>query len=435
MPADAILARRDRRFSAAMSVQFPDDPIHVVRGEGAYLYDADGRDYLDCVNNVAHVGHAHPRVAEAAYRQLQSLNTNTRFLYEQLVDYADQLTALLPDPLSKCFLVNSGSEANELALRLARTHTGRRGVAVLDGAYHGNTTTLIDVSPYKFDGSGGDGRQPFVQVAATPDPYAGNRRGADSGAAYAGDVAAALERGADEGIPAAAFLAEPLLGCAGQVEPPAGYLPAAFAAARDAGAVCIADEVQVGFGRVGDGFWAFENQQTVPDIITLGKPIGNGFPLGAVVTTPQIAESFANGMEYFNTFGGNPASCVVGSTVLDIIVGERLREHAYDVGQRLRSGFTDLAARHPAIGDVRGRGLFLGVALVSDRDTRAPATDLARTLVRRLRSEDRILLSLEGPGDNVLKIKPPLPFSMADADRLLEATDRVLGRAEPTAAP
>ncbi|MGH3094471.1 MAG: aminotransferase class III-fold pyridoxal phosphate-dependent enzyme [Streptosporangiales bacterium] len=425
MSVDELLARRARHFSKAMSVHYA-NPIEVVRGQGAYLFDPQGREYLDCINNVAHVGHAHPRVAEAAYEQLRVLNTNTRFLYEQLVDYAERLTALLPEPLSTCFLVNSGSEANELALRLARTHTGRRGVVVLEGAYHGNTTSLIDLSPYKFDGPGGEGRQAHVQVAATPDPYGGRYGGDDSGQAYSADVAAALERGAAAGHPAGAFFAEPLLGCAGQVEPPPGYLAGAFAAVRAAGAVCVADEVQVGFGRVGDRFWAFETQQAVPDIVTLGKPIGNGHPLGAVVTTPEIAESFANGMEYFNTFGGNPTSCAIGRTVLDIIADEGLQDHAHAVGNRLVAGFTELAERHQVIGDVRGRGLFLGVALVSDRDTRAPAADVARSLVRRLRDEHRILLSVEGPGDNVLKLKPPLPFSVADTDRLVAAVDREL---------
>jgi len=424
---DELLARRARHLPRATSLHY-DRPLHIVRGEGTYLIDADGTRYLDCINNVSHVGHANPRVAEAACRQMRVLNTNARFLYEQLFDYVERLTDLLPDPLSICFLVNSGSEANELALRIARAHSKRRGVVVLDGAYHGNTTSLIDISPYKFNGKGGEGRPPHVQIAATPDPYDGRFRGDASGADYAQDVADAFERAEQDGHPAGTFIAESLLGCAGQIDPPPGYLQAAYAAARAAGAVCIADEVQIGFGRMGTDFWGFQTvgQDVVPDIVTLGKPIGNGHPLGAVVTTPEIAESFATGMEYFNTYGGNPVSCVVGSAVLDVIEQDGLQEHARLVGERLARGFAELAQRHSVIGDMRGHGLFRGVALVTDRETHTPATSLARSLVQRLREDEQILLSLEGPGDNVLKLKPPMPFADSDADRLLEAIDRLL---------
>ncbi|HET8598864.1 MAG TPA: aminotransferase class III-fold pyridoxal phosphate-dependent enzyme [Segeticoccus sp.] len=430
---EELLRRRAQHLPQATTLHY-ERPLHVVRGEGAHLIDADGHRYLDCINNVSHVGHAHPRVAEAACQQMRLLNTNARFLYEQLFDYVERLTALLPERLSVCFLVNSGSEANELALRLARAHTHRRGVVVLDHAYHGNTTTLIDISPYKFNGRGGEGRQPFVQVAATPDPYAGRFRGSGSAAGYADEVRTAFDRAAAEGHPAGAFIAESIMGCAGQVEPPAGYLQMAYDAARSAGAVCIADEVQIGFGRVGDAFWGFELQGVVPDVVTMGKPIGNGHPLGAVVTTPEVADSFANGMEYFNTFGGNPVSCVVGSAVLDVIEDEELQQHARQVGRHLQGGFHRLAERHPVIGDVQGRGLFLGIPLVNDRQTRDPAGRLARDLVRHLREEDRILLSVEGPGDNVLKLKPPLPFSTEDADLLLDAVDRFLAHDHGTRA-
>ncbi len=423
---DQLVARRNKHLPRATSLHYDDHPLHIVRGDGAYLIDADGTRYLDCINNVSHVGHANPRVAEAACRQMRVLNTNARFLYEQLFDYVERLAALMPDGLSTCFLVNSGSEANELALRIARAHTRRRGIVVQDGAYHGNTTSLIDISPYKFDGAGGEGCPPHVQVAATPDPYDGRFRGEGAGRDYALDVAAAFERAAATGTPAGTFIAEALLGCAGQVDPPEGYLEAAYAAARSAGAVCIADEVQIGFGRMGDAFWGFETQGAVPDIVTMGKPIGNGHPLGAVITTPEIADSFATGMEYFNTFGGNPVSCVVGSAVLDVLEDDGLQEHARTVGEHLARGFAGLAKHHDVIGDSRGRGLFRGVALVTDHSTHEPATTLARTLIRRLKEEDQILLSLEGPGDNVLKLKPPMPFSRDDADLLLGAVDRIL---------
>lgn len=428
-----LLARRSACLSSAMSVHYR-RPLQVVRGEGQYLYDADGARYLDCINNVPIVGHSHPDVAEAISARLRTVNTNTRFLYEELVEYAERLTALLPAPLDTCFLVNSGSEANELALRLARAHTGRRGVVVLDHAYHGNTTSLIDLSPYKFNGPGGEGKPPHVQVAAAPDVYRGphDSSGAEreGAAAYAADVARALNLAEQQGARAGLFLAESLLSCAGQIDPPAGYLRLAYRAAREAGAVVAADEVQVGFGRVGPDMWGFAAHGAVPDIVTLGKPIGNGFPLGAVVTTREIAASFANGMEYFNTFGGSPAACAAGLAVLDVLEARGLPEHSAEVGRHLLDGFRALAVRHDAIGDVRGRGLFAGVDLVTDRITRQPATALAADLVEALR-EEAILVSTEGPGGNVLKIKPPLPFTTADADLLTDAVGRFLDRRCP----
>ncbi|MCI0433962.1 MAG: aminotransferase class III-fold pyridoxal phosphate-dependent enzyme, partial [Gemmatimonadetes bacterium] len=281
---------------------------------------------------------------------------NTRYLHENIVRYADRLTATLPEQLSVLFFVCSGSEANELALRLARTHTCRHDVVVSAGAYHGNTTSLIEVSPYKYDGPGGAGRPPHVHEVPLPDGYRGPYRGADAetGRLYANHVRAAFEAAADRRTPAAAFLFEPLPGCGGQVVPPESYLREAFRFAREAGAVCIADEVQTGFGRVGSHFWAFQAQGALPDIVTMGKPIGNGHPIGAVATTPEIAASFANGMEYFNTFGGNPVSCAVGLAVLDVIRDERLQQNALRIGGRLVRGLQDLAQRHPLIGDVPG---------------------------------------------------------------------------------
>ena len=421
MTTAELLARRAAHLSSGLSILYPQDPIHVVRGRGQYLYDADGREYLDCMNNVPHVGHSHPRVAEAICRQLALVNTNTRFVYAPLIEYAERLSAVLPDPLSVCFFVNSGSEANELALRMVRAHTGRRDVVVQDGGYHGNTTGLVDISPYKFDGAGGTGRPAHVQVAPRPDPYRGRHRGPASGAAYVSAVAAALERCARP----AAFVAEPLMGTGGQIVPPDGYLAGAFDAARQAGAVAVADEVQIGFGRVGSRMWAFEAQGATPDIVTLGKPIGNGYPLGAVVTNPDIAASFDNGMEYFNTFGGSPVACAAGLAVLDVIAEEGLQEHARTVGAQLLTGLRELATRHPAVGDVRGQGLFVGVELVTDRAERTPASDLARALIDALRA-DAILASTDGPDNNVLKIKPPLPVTPVDADRLVGAIDRHL---------
>jgi 4-aminobutyrate aminotransferase-like enzyme len=406
-------------------------PLTIVRGEGAYLYDADGRAYLDLVNNVAHVGHAHPRVVDAATRQKALLETNTRYLHPAILDYAERLVATLPAPLDVAYLVNSGSEANELALRLARAATGRRDVAVLEGAYHGNTGGLVDISPYKFDGPGGAGRPEHVHVAPVPDPYRGRHRDATSasGAAYAADLGAVLEASAAEGRPVGAVILESAPGSAGQVIPPPGFLSAAFDAARAAGAVAIADEIQVGLGRVGSAWWSFQLDTAMPDIVTMGKPLGNGHPLGAVVTTRAIADAFANGMEYFNTFGGNPVSAAVGSAVLDVIEDEGLRERATTLGAQFVAGLRDLATRHPAIGDVRGQGLFIGVVLVRDRATREPATAVASAVVEGALARG-ILLSTDGPAHDTLKIKPPLVIEPADIERALAVLDEVLGVAE-----
>ena len=420
MTRDEILMARHEHMSSTLSLLY-DHPVHIVRGYRQFLYDEVGREYLDCVNNVCHVGHCHPRVVAAARAQMATLNTNTRYLHENVVEYAQRLVALLPDPLSVCFFVNSGSEANELALRLARTHTGREQVIVVDHAYHGNTGGLVAMSPYKFDGPGGTGEGRYVHKVVMPDDYRGPYRRGDvrCGSKYASHVRTAAER------PLAAFIVESLLGCGGQIELPPGYLAEAFSAVREAGGVCIADEVQVGFGRVGTHFWGFETQEVVPDIVTMGKPMGNGHPLGAVVTTPEVAASFDNGIEYFNTFGGNPVSCAVGLAVLGVIDGERLQERALEVGGRLKERLTALADEHAVIGDVRGRGLFLGVELVNDRDERTPAPAAAAYVVERMKDRG-VLLGVDGPDRNVLKIKPPLVFSHEDADRLVSDLNAVM---------
>jgi ethanolamine-phosphate phospho-lyase len=350
-------------------------------------------------------------------------------LHPNLAAYTERLVALFPHPLSVCYLVNSGSEANELALRLARAHTNKRDVIVLDHAYHGNTGQLVDLSPYKHDGPGGSGTPDWVHVVPLPDPYRGPHRGPEAGRAYADEVASTIERAVDGGRQIAAFLVESASGCGGQVFLADGYLEAAFEEVRRAQAVCIADEVQVGFGRAGTHMWMFETQGVVPDIVTLGKPIGNGHPLGAVITTPEIAASFDSGMEFFNTFGGNPVSCAVGLAVLDVIEEERLRENAAKVGAHFVDRLRGLADRHSWIGDVRGRGLFIGVELVRDRDTLEPADREAAYVIERMK-EERILLSVDGPSRNVLKIKPPLVFTAGDADSVVTALDRILSEVE-----
>lgn len=426
MSRDQVLARRQRYFSSALSLAYR-QPLHIVRGWRQYLFDENGRAYLDCVNNVAHVGHSHPRVVRAAQRQMAVLNTNTRYLHENLVRYAERLCATLPEPLRICFFVNSGSEANELALRLARAHTRGRDIIVIDGAYHGNTSGLIDISPYKFSGPGGSGAPPHVHVVTTPDTYRGPHKRDDprAGVAYAQEIGEAIERIRERGGRPAAFIGESLMSCAGQIVLPDGYLAEAYRLVREAGGVCIADEVQVGLGRVGSHFWGFQTQGVVPDIVTMGKPMGNGFPLGAVVTTPDIAASFATGMEYFNTFGGNPVACAVGLAVLDVLSEEQLMANALAVGDYLLALLAELKTRYPIIGDVRGRGLFIGVELVRDPETLEPARAEAAYIINRAK-ELGILLSADGPSANVLKIKPPLVFTPEDAERLAATLDRVL---------
>ena len=424
-PGD-LSERRDTLFGSNLSLSY-DEPLHIVRGVGTHLYDPLGRGYLDCVNNIAHVGHERSTVVEAGRAQMRVLNTNTRYLHATVLEYAERLAATLPDPLSVCFFVNSGSEANELALRMARAHTGATGVVSLASGYHGNTQTLVDVSHYKHAGAGGAGAPDWVEVAPAPDDYRGEfgRDVLDRADRYANQVGRACKALAERGHAPAAFIAESILSCGGQIEPPVGYFPAAYRHARSSGALCIADEVQVGFGRVGSHMWGFQAAEVVPDIVTLGKPIGNGHPIGAVVTTAEIAASFANGMEFFSSFGGNPVSAAIGLAVLDVVEEERLHEHAALVGSTLKANLASLAMRHDCIGDVRGRGLFLGIEFVKDRSTKEPAPDIAAYVVNRAK-ELGVLLSVDGPSHNVIKIKPPMTFTAQNADRLVGTLDQVL---------
>ena len=425
---ETLLKLRRRSIGSALSLAYR-APLKIVRGEGTWLIDHTGRRYLDMVNNVAHVGHEHPRVVAAIAEQTARLNTNTRYLHDNLVEYARRLALHLPPELSTLFLVNSGSEANDLALRLAMAYTRGTEVMVLDHAYHGNLSSLIDISPYKFHGPGGAGRKRHVWVAELPDLYRGRiRHGeADAASRYAERIRVLLRDMGGLERRLAAFFVEPLHGCGGQLVMPEGYLAAAFAAVRGVGGVCIADEVQIGFGRVGSAFWGFETQGVVPDIVTMGKPIGNGYPMGAVACRPEIAAAFANGMEYFNTFGGNPVSAAAGLAVLDVMRDARLMHNAEVVGMRLRDGLTALAAKHALIGSVRGLGLFLGVELVRDRETLEPAASEASAIIEAMKDED-VLLSTEGPLHNVLKIKPPLVISEAECDLFLEKLETILTR-------
>lgn len=419
----ALVAERRRLLGANLSLSYR-EPLAIVRGFGTSLWDTDGQRFLDAYNNVPHVGHSHPKVVRAVAEQLALVNTNTRYLHPTILEYARRLTAKFPDALSVCFFTASGSEANELALRLARAATGRRDMVVMAGAYHGHTTALIDLSPYKHDGPGGGGRPDWVHVTPVPDTYRGEFRAGDpdaepdAGARYADRIAEVIAGARQRGREIAAFLAETLPSVGGQIVPPIGYYTAAYAAVRAAGGLCIADEVQTGFGRTGAHFWAFERYGVVPDIVVLGKPIANGYPMGAVVTTPAIAAAFANGMEFFSTFGGSTAACAAALATLEVVEEEGLQANAATVGEALLAGLRALAARHALIGDVRGAGLFVGVELVRDRATRQSAGAEAGEIAERMRRRG-VLVGTDGPHHNVLKIRPPLCFSAADAELLL----------------
>jgi 4-aminobutyrate aminotransferase-like enzyme/Ser/Thr protein kinase RdoA (MazF antagonist) len=424
LQAKHIQTLRDRHMGPSLSTSY-DRPLHLVRGQGTYLFDRAGFAYLDGVNNVCHLGHAHPGPVEAAARQARTLNTNTRYLHDEVVRLAERLSGLFPDPLSVCYFVNSGSEAGELALRLARAATGRQGVICVEGGYHGNTSAMIDISPYKHSGPGGHGAPPWVGVLPLPDPYRGLHTGRATADAYANHFEQVTDRLAAEGYPPAALFAEALIGCGGQIIPPTGWLSAIYAKARASGAVCVADEVQVGFGRVGTHWWAFEREGVIPDIVTLGKPMGNGHPVAAVITTPAIARAFDPEMEYFNTFGGNPVSCAVANAVLDVIEGEQLRNRARTVGQWLKAELQSVAETTPAMGDVRGVGMYLGIEWVLPAAEPVPDPIGAARVVSHLRNRG-ILLSTDGAEHNVIKIKPPLSFDMDEARLLCSALRRAV---------
>jgi 4-aminobutyrate aminotransferase-like enzyme/Ser/Thr protein kinase RdoA (MazF antagonist) len=418
-----LRARRAARMGGNLSLSYR-EPIHAVRGWMQYLYDEEGRAYLDLYNNVPHVGHSHPHVAEAIARQSATLATNTRYLSALRLDYIERLAGLFPYALDTVFLVNSASEANDLALRIARAATGRRDVVVQEGAYHGHTTSLIDISPYKAEGPGGDGVPDRVHTVPCPDPYRGVHRGPESGPAYAAEVVEVLDRREFLGRPVGALFAETFPSVAGQIVPPEGYLAAAADAVRARGGLFVADEVQTGFGRLGETLWGFEVQGATPDLVVLGKPMGNGFPIGAVVTTRAIADAFDTGMEFFSTFGGNPVACAAGDAMLDVLFDEGLPARAASLGGQLIEGLRALQPRHPWMGDVRGMGLFLGVECVTDPETRAPDPGRARAIVEALR-EAGILTGTDGPEHNVVKLRGPLVLADRDAQRLVEAWEAV----------
>ncbi|WP_316817121.1 aminotransferase class III-fold pyridoxal phosphate-dependent enzyme [Pedobacter nyackensis] len=422
----ALKKERKDVVGANLSISYKKN-LKIIKGALQYLYDDKGDTYIDCVNNVSHVGHCHPVVVRAMQKQLAKLNTNTRYLHDSLVAYAKMITASLPPKLKVCYFCNSGSEANDLAIRISRHFTRQKDVVVLDHAYHGTSTVAMELSPYKFDGKGGAGKQPYIHKGMNPDLYRGNYRYGDekAGEKYADDIADIIKGLGDKGTGIAAFICETLLGVGGQIPLPDGYLKAVYGHVRAAGGLCIADEVQVGFGRVGEQFWGFELQDVEPDIVVLGKPIGNGHPLAAVVLTEEVAAAFNNGMEYFNTYGGNPVSMETGIAVWNVIKEEELQQRAVETGDYLIKGLKELMQKHKIIGDVRGKGLFVGAELVRDRATLEPAVPEIDEIVEEMRNRG-FLMSTDGPLHNVLKIKPPMLFNIENARSFLMNLDEVL---------
>jgi 4-aminobutyrate aminotransferase-like enzyme/Ser/Thr protein kinase RdoA (MazF antagonist) len=421
-----LLKKRQKNVGRNLSIGYKEN-LKIIKGALQYLYDDKGRTFVDCVNNPSHVGHCHPVVVRKMQKQIATLNTNTRYLNDTLIEYAEKLTATFPPSLSVCYFVNSGSEANDLAIRMSRHFTKQKDIIVLDHAYHGTSTVAMEMSPYKFDSKGGFGKMPWIHKAINPDMYRGPFKYGDenAGEKYAADVQRIIEELEKEGKAPAVFICETLLGVGGQIPLPKNYLKTVYNHVKKAGGICIADEVQVGFGRIGDAFWGFELQDAVPDIVVLGKPIGNGHPLAAVIVTNEIADAFNNGMEYFNTFGGNPVSMTAGLAVLDVIQEEGMQEHAKEVGNHLMKGLRELMQKYPIISDVRGHGLFIGAEMVKDRITMEPAVPEIDIVVEKMK-EKGYLLSTDGPLHNVLKIKPPMPFNKQNADEMVRFLDAIL---------
>ncbi|CAI9725976.1 ethanolamine-phosphate phosphoprotein-lyase [Octopus vulgaris] len=437
LPKAQTLNMRKHFLCNSCTLFFDKEPLKIVKASKEFMYDEEGNKFLDCINNVAHVGHCHPHVVSEGTKQMSLLSTNTRFLHDNLVILAERIASTLPSSLSVVYFVNSGSEANDLALRLARSYTESNEVITLDHAYHGHLTSLIEISPYKLyslsKASDFYSCPPYVHIVPCPDVYRGKYQdcnfpeNADLGQMYADEIKSVVDALAKEGKKPACFIAESLQSCGGQIIYPEGYMNKAFQYVRDAGGLCIADEVQVGFGRVGSHMWAFETYGVIPDIVTMGKPMGNGHPVSAVVTTAEVSAAFHSlGTSYFNTFGGNPVSCAIALAVMDVIENEELLKNAQEIGSYLLSKLNDLKSKYSIIGDVRGIGLFIGIDLVLDRTSREPATDKASQIINSLMKKHHIILSRDGPYSNVLKFKPPMCFNKDDAVLLLEKLEEAL---------
>lgn len=419
-----LIARRDRAF-APVQEHYYRRPPRIERGWRHFLMSTGGRCYLDMVNNVTVLGHAHPRVASAAARQLRKLNTNSRFNYASIVEFSERLAGLLPEPLDTVFLVNSGSEASDLALRLATAAAGRPDVVAMREAYHGWTYGTDAVSTSTADNPNALTTRPdWVHTVESPNSFRGKYRGGEVGR-YALDAVAQIDQLIADGRAPAAFICETVYGNAGGMALPDGYLQEIYAAVRGAGGYAVADEVQVGYGRLGEWFWGFDQQGVVPDIVSMAKSVGNGYPLGAVVTSRAIAEAFRSQGYFFSSTGGSPLSCAIGMTVLDVLNDEGLQANAARVGAHLKSRLEELATRHPLIGTVHGVGLYLGVEMIRDPQTLEPATEETALICDRM-LELGVIIQPTGDHQNILKTKPPLCIDIEAADFYADALDRVL---------
>lgn len=423
--ADEAIARRRKVMGEKLYV-FYDPPLHIVKGDGVWLTASDGKRYLDCYNNVPHVGHAHPYVAEAIARQARTLNTNTRYITDQALEYAERLTALAGEDLTAVTFVNSGSEANDLAWRMAKAFTGHRGGLCMDFAYHGVSEAIDAFSP---SNAPAHWNAPHVRLLPAPDVYRGpyGADEADVGARYAALAEGPIAELQEAGLGVAALMVDSAFMTNGILDAPPGYLQGVVKRVRAAGGLFIADEVQSGFGRMGPSFWGHRHHGVEPDFITIGKPAGNGYPLGVVITRPEILSHFLQFGPFFSTFGGNNVAGAAGMAVLDVIRDEKLLENARDVGAHFRKGLSGLMSKHALIGDVRGVGLATGVELVHDRTSKTPAGDVMHRLLNLIRDEGA-LVGGEGILGNVLKIRPPIVFSRDNADFAVAAIDRALDR-------
>jgi 4-aminobutyrate aminotransferase-like enzyme len=429
-PATRELVRRRVDVLGPAYRLFYEQPVQIVRGEGVHLYDADGTEYLDCYNNVASLGHAHPRVTAAIAAQAAVLNTHTRYLHEGIVRYAEDLLSTMPDALGHVMFTCTGSEAGDLALRIAKRHTGGTGVIVTRNAYHGVTTEIAAISPSL---GGLDSLPDWVRVVPAPDAYRVDPVAegyADLGSWFAAQVREQIDDLAAHGISLAAFVADSIFASDGVLPDPAGFLAPVREVVARAGGVYLADEVQPGFGRLGDTMWGFQRHGTaadpfVPDVVTIGKPMGNGMPVAATIMRPEVVAEFAHDMRYFNTFGGNAVSIAAAQAVLDVVRDEHLQDNARVVGESLRSMLRELATRHRVVDDVRGAGLFIGVELIVPGTDKEPDEALTLRVVNGLR-ERHVLLGTAGVDNNILKVRPPIVFSQRDAERLVAELDATL---------
>ena len=425
MSNEKLIARRKRAMGPAYS-HFYDEPLYLTRGEGVWLFDNEGRKYLDCYNNVPSVGHCHPAVVDALTTQIGTLNTHTRYLHHAIVEYAEMLADTLPGDLSVCTLVCTGTEANDLAYRIARTVTGNDGAICTIGAYHGNSTLVSELSP-EFERM--RPKPDFVTDVSPPDVYRGpfSESDADFVQKYANLVDDGIAELASNGHKPAMMIIDSIYDAAGVHTPPPEYQQKVYEKVRAAGGLIVCDEVQSGLTRMGDNYWGFMDSGVIPDIVTMGKPMGAGHPLAVVVTTPEIAAAFAKESDYFNTFGGNPVSATAGKAVLEIVARENLLANVRKSGDYLIAGFRKLADKHELIGDIRGKGLFLAVELVRSRTTKEPASHEAAVIVELMR-ERGVLLALIGEQRNTLKLRPPLVFTTEHADIALAALDDALSK-------